>query len=122
DPSVVLPILRVVQEALGNALKHSRAHLVRVEARVEGGGADRFLRVRVTDDGRGIGDEGVRGRGLLNMRSRAAKIGAQLSLTSAPGAGTTVALELMLSGAAEARSGEPAKLDTNVVLERARRL
>jgi signal transduction histidine kinase len=122
DPGVVLPILRIVQEALTNALKHSRARAVRVEARVDGRDADRFLRVRVTDDGRGIGDEGVRGRGLLNMRSRAAKIGAQLSLTSAPGAGTTVAVDLKLAAEPGPRAGEPSKLNTNVILEQARRL
>jgi signal transduction histidine kinase len=122
DPGVVLPILRIVQEALTNALKHSRARAVCVEARVDGWDADRFLRVRVTDDGRGIGDEGVRGRGLLNMRSRAAKIGAQLSLTSAPGAGTTVAVDLKLAAEPGPRAGEPSKLNTNVVLEQARRL
>lgn len=123
DPGVVLPILRIVQEALTNALKHSRANIVRVELRVEGEGADRGLVVHVTDDGRGIADEGVRGRGLLNMRSRAAKIGAQFSLRSSPGAGTDVTLRLKLGGAPGTRSGESAtELNTNLVLERARRL
>ncbi|MFN7888080.1 MAG: hypothetical protein ACK5OR_04750 [Betaproteobacteria bacterium] len=45
-----------------------------------------------------------------------------MSLTSAPGAGTTVAVDLKLAAEPGPRAGEPSKLNTNVILEQARRL
>ncbi len=91
-PDAVLPILRIVQEALTNALKHSRGRAVHVVIALEEGGDSPWLNIRVTDNGRGIVQEGVGGRGLLNMRSRAQRIGAQLKLETVPGAGTLVQL------------------------------
>jgi signal transduction histidine kinase len=95
-PDAVLPILRIVQEALTNALKHSRARAVHVVIALEDGGDAPWLNIRVTDNGRGITQEGVGGRGLLNMRARAQKIGAQLKLETVPGAGTLVQLRYKL--------------------------
>jgi signal transduction histidine kinase len=91
-PDCVLPILRIVQEALTNALKHSRGRAVHVVIALEEAGDAPWLNIRVTDNGRGIVAEGVGGRGLLNMRSRAQRIGAQLKLETVPGAGTLVQL------------------------------
>jgi signal transduction histidine kinase len=52
----------------------------------------------VTDDGRGFDSgtaaEANRRLGLASMRERARSVGARLSVTSTPGAGTTVRLEV----------------------------
>ncbi|MCS6945740.1 MAG: sensor histidine kinase [Sutterellaceae bacterium] len=96
-PDAVLPILRIVQEALTNALKHSGARVVHVVIALEPGQDAPWLSIRVTDNGRGIVQESVGGRGLLNMRARAQKIGAQLKLETKPGAGTVVQLRYRLA-------------------------
>lgn len=88
-------VLRVAQEALHNALRHSGAE--RVEVTLSGTPA-RGAVLRVTDDGRGFDPESVRraGRhlGLVSMRDRAAAVGGRLTLDSAPGKGTAVELEV----------------------------
>ncbi|WP_191289953.1 GAF domain-containing sensor histidine kinase [Kitasatospora herbaricolor] len=88
-------VLRVAQEALHNALRHSGAE--RVEVTLSGTPA-RGAVLRVTDDGRGFDPESVRraGRhlGLVSMRDRAAAVGGLLTLDSAPGKGTAVELEV----------------------------
>jgi signal transduction histidine kinase len=118
-PDVVLPILRIVQEALTNALKHSRARLVKVAVAVETTAEASFLDIRVSDNGRGIDGERVGGRGLLNMRNRAQKISAQLRLETARGAGTSIHLRYRVVRAA---AGRPATtvLNTQAVLDRVR--
>ncbi len=54
DPDAVLPVLRIVQEALTNAIKHSRARAVRVSLGVDRSGDAEWLTIRVTDNGRGL--------------------------------------------------------------------
>jgi len=119
-PDVVLPILRIVQEALTNALKHSRARAVRVTLAAEGPPENQFLDIRISDNGRGISEERVGGRGLLNMRNRAQKIGAQLKLEAAPNVGTTVHLRTRLGPVTPGARAQPTVLNTQAVIERAR--
>jgi len=119
-PDVVLPILRIVQEALTNALKHSRARAVRVTAAVEGSGDARWLDIRIADNGRGIAEERAGGRGLLNMRNRAQKIGAQLKLETAPNVGTTVHLRTRIGPAGPSAKTQQTVLNTQAIIERAR--
>jgi two-component system sensor histidine kinase UhpB len=85
-----LVVYRVAQEALSNAARHSGAERVEVHLRrTEGGG----VRLEVGDDGRGFAfDESERGLGIGGMRERALLIGAELTIESRPGAGTTVRL------------------------------
>ncbi|SPJ16521.1 putative Signal transduction histidine kinase [Burkholderiales bacterium] len=119
-PDVVLPILRIVQEALTNALKHSRARAVRVTLAVEGSGEAQSLDIRVADNGRGIAEERVGGRGLLNMRNRAQKIGAQLKLETAPNVGTTVHLRARIGPISPSTRPQQTVLNTQAIIERAR--
>jgi signal transduction histidine kinase len=88
-------VLRIAQEALHNALRHAGAALVRVTL---SDGADGCLTLEVVDDGAGfdLEDPELRARhlGLTSMRARAQRAGGRLSIRSAPGAGTTVHLEL----------------------------
>ncbi|OYP18397.1 diguanylate cyclase [Streptomyces sp. FBKL.4005] len=87
-------LLRVAQEALHNALRHSGAD--RVDVSVERRGCGAVL--RVTDDGRGFDPTAVRraGRhlGLVSMRDRASGVGGTLTVESAPGKGTTIEMEV----------------------------
>jgi signal transduction histidine kinase len=80
-------IYRLVQEALTNVAKHSRAEHVRLSA-IERNGA---IEVSVEDDGVGF-EPGMRhgGFGLLGMRERVTMVGGRFELTSAPGAGATI--------------------------------
>ena len=123
-PDMALPILRIVQEALTNALKHSGARAVRVSLTMEQVGEEDWLVVRVTDNGRGISGEGVGGRGLMNMRNRAQRMGAQFKIETVPGTGTMVALRYRVTE----HHGQPREqqtqlnLNTEAVIERVRGL
>jgi signal transduction histidine kinase len=86
-PELEAAIYRVVQEALGNAIKHGEAGEASVMV-VERGDS---IELTVTDDGRGF-DPTLRhgGFGLLGMRERLELAGGGLEVTSRPGDGTTV--------------------------------
>lgn len=83
-------IVAIVQEALTNAVRHSRAQRITVRAStVESVG----LRLSVADDGRGIPrDPPPGGFGMTSMQERAARIGASLTIITAPRSGTEVVL------------------------------
>jgi signal transduction histidine kinase len=79
--------LRIVQEALANAGKHAGA----TEVTVDVDHRTDALHVTVRDDGQGFdSNEPSTGFGLATMRERVEAVGGILSITSAPGAGTTV--------------------------------
>jgi signal transduction histidine kinase len=89
-PTHEVMLLRAVQEALANTGKHARASRTEVELRY----GDR-VRLTVTDDGVGFDPaSGSTGFGLTAMRARATETGALLTIDSAPGAGTTLSLEI----------------------------
>jgi signal transduction histidine kinase len=94
---VRVQLYRIAQEALSNAARHSGASNVVVEWNAAPGAS---AVLRIADDGRGFDPEQVAPGhfGLGNMRSRAAEIGAALTLTSAPGNGTEVRVELAVPG------------------------
>ncbi len=92
-PQSVLSILRILQEAFANALKHSGATRIVVSTSLVGTqGVDESACISIVDDGKGIDGSHV-GRGLENMRRRAATIEARLKITSRPGR-TEVMLEI----------------------------
>jgi signal transduction histidine kinase/ligand-binding sensor domain-containing protein len=83
----------VVKESVNNIARHSGA----TSATIELGLAQRELRLTVADDGHGFDVSGpVDGHGIASMRKRAAAVGGQLTITSAPGKGTTVRLSARL--------------------------
>jgi two-component system, NarL family, sensor histidine kinase UhpB len=85
-----LVVYRVAQEALSNAARHSGAEHVDVALRRPSGGG---VELEVADDGRGFAfDESEGGLGIAGMRERALLIGAELTIESRPGRGTTVRL------------------------------
>ena len=81
----------VVSESLTNAAKYAEAPVVDVAVDADGGA----LRVEVRDDGRGGADPAA-GSGLIGLRDRVEAIGGTMSLTSPPGAGTSLRVELPL--------------------------
>lgn len=92
---VILQVMRILQEALANALKHAQATSIVIDARCRAG--DAVPQVVVADDGAGMPPSVVRGRGLDNMRGRARAIGAELRWEgNSPG--TRVLLEVPLNG------------------------
>lgn len=96
EPPVALrhrrDILMICQEAVANALRHSRASRVGVIFDYSRSG----LKVTVQDDGVGVqSSEPAPGHfGLRGMHERARNLGAQLAIKSEPGLGTTVTLSI----------------------------
>jgi len=123
DPNAVLPVLRIVQEALTNAIKHSRARVVRVTLSVDHDGELHWFAIRVTDNGRGLAATStVAGRGMLNMKSRAGRIAAFLKVESVPGAGTMILLRLPLNPSpGPTTRAMQLSLDTEAVIEQLRK-
>jgi signal transduction histidine kinase len=89
-----LEVLRIAQEALHNAARHAAARRVVVHLNDHGP----TLRLEVLDDGVGFdpGDPELRSRhlGLSSMEERARELGGKLQLSSVPGQGTRVSLEV----------------------------
>jgi PAS domain S-box-containing protein len=83
-------LLRILQEALTNAWRHSGAKSVLMVLRSEGNN----LVVEVSDDGRGLTPETVPGVGLRSMRERAVSLGGELTVEGEPGKGTRVRLRV----------------------------
>jgi signal transduction histidine kinase len=83
-------IVGIAQEALTNAVRHARARRITVRA-----SAARSLGIRlsVADDGRGFARErSSSGFGLISMQERAERIGASLTIVTAPRGGTEIVL------------------------------
>jgi signal transduction histidine kinase len=90
SPHMILQLLRIVQEALTNVLKHAQADKVAIRLRTD----ERKIGIEVVDNGRGLGDADTKaGHGLANMRARAQRAGAQLEITDRH-PGVRVCLEL----------------------------
>ena len=89
-------LYRIAQEALNNALRHARARTVTVHLRRDGN----QVVLEVVDDGCGFDSETTHegGMGLGSMRERAAEIGGEFQIRSAPGAGTTVRVAVASKG------------------------
>ncbi len=86
-PHAGLQLLRIAQEALTNVLKHAQASQVEVSLRQAQG----QVHLHVSDDGVGMAPAGRPGRGLANMRTRAAHLGGNFDL-AATGQGTRLQL------------------------------
>jgi len=83
-------VIGIAQEALTNAVRHARAKHITIRASsVQSIG----LRVSIADDGRGIArDLPSSGFGMTSMQERAERIGASLTIVTAPRQGTEVVL------------------------------
>ena len=99
-------VFRIFQEILSNIGRHAHAGAVAVDIAVRAG----HLQLRVQDDGVGVERQALEAPtsyGVMGMRERARQLGGQLHITSAPGAGTCLLLEVPWAVAAP-RRGAPA--------------
>ncbi|MCB9104376.1 MAG: GAF domain-containing protein [Anaerolineales bacterium] len=88
-------LYRIAQEALNNVLKHAQAQEVHV--RLRQAPSDHKVVLEIADDGQGFDATNGIGHGRLGlhtMRERAALLGGDLTITSQPGAGTTIRVEI----------------------------
>ncbi|MFJ8845492.1 sensor histidine kinase [Streptomyces cyaneofuscatus] len=100
-------LLRTAQSALANTVRHARAGRAEITLSF----MDTSVALDVVDDGRGfdpsgapVAERGDGGFGLPAMRSRAATLGGTLSVESAPGQGTALAVTLPVAAPAEERA------------------
>jgi len=91
-------IYRVVQEALQNAARHSRAGSVEIVIQLGDGG----LRILIRDDGQGFDPKTTKGIGLLGMQERVSQLGGEMLVESAPGHGTLLKVQLPLESVEDA--------------------
>jgi signal transduction histidine kinase len=97
SPAAALDVLRIVQEALNNALRHGRGTSLVIRLQAAPGGCE----LSVSDDGRGIeptvaasADAAPGGRGIASMQRRAARLGGRLHVGRGHERGTVVRLWL----------------------------
>jgi len=86
-------VLRVVQEALGNAVRHGNPATIEVDVNGEGG----MVHLSIRDDGAGFDLERVaerHGMGLELIRERVEELGGTVQVVTAPRQGTTVRVAL----------------------------
>jgi signal transduction histidine kinase len=94
-------VIGIAQEALTNAVRHARARRITIRASIVN---SLGLRLSIADDGRGIPRERCSaGFGMTSMQERAERIGASLTIVTAPRSGTEVVL-----------AWEPSSLPTQV--------
>ncbi|MDC8784129.1 sensor histidine kinase [Roseateles koreensis] len=91
EPPDALHVLRLMQEALTNVIKHANAGRVRLVTRHHSS----YVEIRVEDDGTGFDVENApRGRGLKSQQRRAQRLGGSVRIESSPGQGTRLSLRL----------------------------
>jgi len=81
----------VCSEALTNATRHARASVVSIALEERDG----YLHLSIRDDGAG-GADLARGSGLIGLRDRAEALGGSLEVSSPPGEGTLILVQLPL--------------------------
>ncbi len=98
DPQARRNLFLLLKEAVTNVVRHAHARSASLDIRLAG----REFRAVLRDDGRGFlqdalapGDDSDC-RGMASMRGRAERLGARLSIESAPGTGTTVVVDMTL--------------------------
>jgi signal transduction histidine kinase len=97
DPIGALHVLRIVQEAIGNAVAHSGAQQVEVLCCPHSHDGVAGILIGITDTGAGF-DTGTpsRGKGLANMAARAEALSGEFRCESIPGTGTGISIWLPL--------------------------
>ncbi len=86
-----IALLRIAQEAVGNAVRHARASRIAVTLSY----MEDEVALDVVDDGVGLATE-AGGFGTTSMRERAERLGGRFSLESSPAHGTAVAVSVPL--------------------------
>lgn len=92
----VTAVFRIFQEALTNVARHANANTVRVRVKTEG----ELLRVRITDNGKGITAKEIadyNSLGLLGMKERAMLFNGEVKISGEPNKGTSVSVTIPLT-------------------------
>lgn len=105
DPRVEITLFRIIQEAIINIARHSKAENVIVVLRTQ----DHSVSVDIEDDGEGFDvhsmlrytSDGGRGLGLLGMKERTSLLDGKLEICSAPGSGTKISVRVPLGSPLE---------------------
>jgi len=100
EPKIENNIYRIVQEAVNNAVKYSEAQEIRISLSHN----SKFLLLEIADDGKGfdmqkLKEEGhfkASGHGIFNIRERVNFVNGQFELTTSPGNGTRMSIEIPL--------------------------
>lgn len=93
DTRTSLIAFRMVQEALNNIIKHAAASTIDINLHY----TDHALSILINDNGRGFNiDESHTGSGLQNIKKRVAMLKGNVNISSAPGAGTNIKIEIPL--------------------------
>lgn len=92
DETQSVAVFRIVQESLTNVTRHAQACRVDISLHPMG----EYYRLRISDDGVGFQSSNVSRRsfGLVGIRERALMINGHARVTSAPGRGTTVEVDI----------------------------
>lgn len=88
-------IFRIIQEALNNIVKHSGSK----SAVIEIVKTKEYFFLSITDNGKGFDNgKSIKGNGLNNIRERTLLLGGTFSITSQPGNGTTIEIQIPSNG------------------------
>lgn len=103
----LLDVLRILQEAVTNALRHAKATRIRLSTAAAAGADGRpGVRIELADDGVGMAPDAPAGRGLAHMAFRARRLGGELRVGPA-GPGTRVELWLPVAVPGPTRPAPP---------------
>lgn len=112
SPEIKITLYRIAQEAITNAIRHAQAQRISVTVFME----NDILILTVEDDGIGFNAPQVTGSpkgrpcwGLMGMQERARLIGADYSLTSHPGLGTRVSIQVEI--VSDSSAAEPTQIE-----------
>ena len=94
-------IYRLVQECTTNCVRHAHASHVKVEVRREA----ETIKVAVTDDGKGLDANLVKGFGLIGMRERVSALGGRIAFDTEEGRGLQVRVLIPLKGETKNETG-----------------
>lgn len=114
--AVELNVFRILQEALHNVEKHARARSVEVRLAIQPG----KLELKIADNGRGFNQsrnqrsKKAGGIGFTNMRERALALGGAWQITTKPGKGTVVEVNVPLAEAPAAHRGQSSPSGSSV--------
>jgi signal transduction histidine kinase len=112
SPAQAVPLHRILQEAVSNAVRHSGARNIYIDCIR---GADATV-AQVRDDGVGFAEQTGTGFGISGMRERIEALGGALAIVTAPGQGTTVEarLPVLAAGGTDVSGLDDAILDQAV--------
>nr|WP_255570554.1 sensor histidine kinase [Cohnella sp. CFH 77786] len=89
--AVEVAVYRIIQEAIANALKHSRGTVCHIQLI-----ARESLRIQIEDNGVGMSDASHRGVGIRSMRERAEELNGRMEIDSSVATGTRIEIEIPL--------------------------